>query len=306
MNPEIRIVHYINQFFGQLGGEEQADTGFLVKEGPVGPGVLLKSLFGDEAQIVATVICGDNYFAQDVEKAVEEGLKLIAEQKPNLFVAGPAFNAGRYGIACGAIASAVKEKLNIPVVTGMFPENPAAEIHRKNIYIAKTGISAGQMKEAMTTMVSLARKQFYGQAIGSANSEGYIPRGVLYNEFLEESSAVRGIKMLLAKIKGEPFQTELVIPEFEEIPPAPPIKDISKAKIALVSDGGLVPKGNPDHIKASQNTIYKAYEIDTFINNPFAISHSGYHPTEIRKNINRLLPVDVLREMESEGVIGNL
>jgi len=306
MDPEIRIVHYINQFFGQLGGEEKADTGFLVKEGPVGPGMLLQNLFGEEARVVATVICGDNYFAQDVDRAIEEGIKLIAEQKPNLFVAGPAFNAGRYGIACGAIASAVKERLNIPVITGMFPENPAAEIHRKNIYIVKTGISAGQMKEAMSTMVALGRKIYHGDPIGSAASEGYIPRGVLYNEFMEESGAVRGLNMLLAKIKDEPFKTELVIPEFEQVAPAPPVKDIKKAKLALVSDGGLVPKGNPDHIKASQNTIYKAYEIDSFINAPFAVSHSGYHPTEIRHNINRLLPVDVLKELEAEGKIGSL
>jgi len=32
----LKVVHYINQFFGQIGGEDKADTPPLVKEGPVG------------------------------------------------------------------------------------------------------------------------------------------------------------------------------------------------------------------------------------------------------------------------------
>jgi len=41
-----------------------------------------------------------------------------------LVIAGPAFNAGRYGTACGAICAAVQQELKIPAVTAMFPEIP--------------------------------------------------------------------------------------------------------------------------------------------------------------------------------------
>ena len=34
-----RVVHYLNQFFGGMGGEERADTPVTVKEGAVGPGL---------------------------------------------------------------------------------------------------------------------------------------------------------------------------------------------------------------------------------------------------------------------------
>lgn len=306
VNQKWRIVCYVNQFFGQEGGEEKAGMGFLVKEGPVGPAVLLKSLFGDEGEVVATVICGDNYFAENVEKAVNEGLKLITELKPDVLIAGPAFNAGRYGIACGAIASAVQGRLGIPAVTGMFPENPGAELYRKNVYVVKTGINASHMKEAMSTMVNLARKLLRREPIGSAAYEGYLPRGVVKNEYVEKSGAVRGIEMLLAKIRNQPFETELPIPQFEQIPPAPPVKDIKTAKIALVSDGGVVPRGNPDNFKVSQNTVFAAYNLEEIFGGQFQVAHSGYHPTEIRENLNRLLPLDVLKEMEAEGVFGSL
>jgi len=44
----LKVVHYINQFFGQIGGEDKADTPPLVKEGPVGPGLALQQALGDQ------------------------------------------------------------------------------------------------------------------------------------------------------------------------------------------------------------------------------------------------------------------
>ena len=52
---------------------------------------------------MATVICGDNYFAENIEAATRGGEGPDAPYRPELLLAGPAFNAGRYGIACGAV-----------------------------------------------------------------------------------------------------------------------------------------------------------------------------------------------------------
>ncbi len=38
MAQPIRVVHYVNQFFGGIGGEERARTPLEVREGPLGPG----------------------------------------------------------------------------------------------------------------------------------------------------------------------------------------------------------------------------------------------------------------------------
>ena len=119
---KIRVVHYINQFFANIGGEEKADYKPELRQGIVGPGLALSAAFKDEAEIVATVICGDSYFNENLEKAKKEVIQMVASQKPDLFIAGPAFNAGRYGVACGTIAEAVQAELGIPVLTGMYIE----------------------------------------------------------------------------------------------------------------------------------------------------------------------------------------
>ncbi len=39
-----------------------------------------------------------------MDEAGEKILKMIADFKPDAVIAGPAFNAGRYGTACGAVS----------------------------------------------------------------------------------------------------------------------------------------------------------------------------------------------------------
>ena len=75
---KIRVVHYINQFFANIGGEEKADYPVEVREAEViGPGLAFKQAFGEEAEIVATIICGDSYFNENLDKAKAEILEVV-------------------------------------------------------------------------------------------------------------------------------------------------------------------------------------------------------------------------------------
>ena len=99
------------------------------------------------------------------------------------------------------------------------------------------------------------------------------------------------------------------MPVFDRVEPALPLKDATKAKIALVSSGGPVPKGNPDRIEASSASKYGKYSIagmDNFDSSNGETAHGGYDPVYANQDLDRVLPLDVLREMEKKGVIGNL
>ncbi len=87
---------------------------------------------------MATIICGGSYFNENVDTATETVLGMIREKNPDGVICGPAFNAGRYGVACGTVAAAVKEQLGIPVVTGMYKENPGADMYKNKVYICET------------------------------------------------------------------------------------------------------------------------------------------------------------------------
>ena len=94
----MRVVHYLNQFFGGLGGEERAGAGLEVREGAVGPAKLLEELLGADAKVVMTLVCGDNYAVENQKEMIAVAVEKIRAANPDLFVAGPCFQAGRYGI----------------------------------------------------------------------------------------------------------------------------------------------------------------------------------------------------------------
>ena len=70
----IRVAHYLNQFFGQIGGEDKADITPFSKDGPVGPGTALAKVWGDDMSIVGTVICGDTYFNENLDTGSRTGI----------------------------------------------------------------------------------------------------------------------------------------------------------------------------------------------------------------------------------------
>ncbi len=306
---KIKVVHYINQFFAGIGGEEKADIKPEVREEIVGPGMALNAGFKGEAEIVATIICGDSYFGENIEEAKTEVLKMVKKYNPDLFIAGPAFNAGRYGVACGTIADAVQSELGIPVLTGMYIENPGADMFKKNLYIVSTKNSAAGMRDAVSKMAPLALRLAKGEEIGSPEEEGYIPRGIRKNYFADKRGSERAVEMILKKIKGEEFETEFPMPSFDRVDPNPAVKDITKATIAIVTSGGAVPKGNPDHIESSSASKFGKYSLKGIYDlNPEngQTAHGGYDPVYANEDLDRVIPVDVLRDLEKEGKIGKL
>jgi len=304
-----KVVHYINQFYAGIGGEEKADHMPELRDGPVGPGTAFALAFGDKAEIVKTIICGDSYFNENLNEVRDSLVAMVRDSGADLFIAGPAFNAGRYGVACATMCDAVKQELGIPTLTGMFPENPGAEMFKDKVYIIETGANAAGMRNAVPKMASLALKLASGEHIGASVEEGYLPGGIRVNFFEKERGSKRAIDMLLKKMAGESFVTEYPMPDFDRVPPNPAVADISKATIALVTSGGIVPKGNPDRIESSSASKYGEYSIagvDDLTAETYETAHGGYDPVYANQDADRVLPVDVMREFVKEGVIGKL
>ena len=160
-------------------------------------------------------------------------------------------------------------------------------------------------------MANFAKKIAKGEALLPAQQEGYFPRGIR-SEIPEPNgimAADRVIDMLLKKINGEPFQTELIIPAMEKIPPAAPVADLSKATIALVSSSGVVPVDNPDRIQSASAQKWGKYDISKLDNLPegvFKTIHAGFDPAAMCAVPDRGVPLDAMRYFEKQGKIGKV
>lgn len=305
-----KVVLYLNQFFGQIGGEEMAGVEPEIHEGLVGPAMQFQKELKD-AQITHTIICGDNYMGSNTDQAIEKIMRMLEGIDFDLFLAGPAFQAGRYGVACGNICKAVQERRKVPAITSMNVENPGVEMFKKEMYILKGGNSAAKMRVDVKTMAKLANKLLAGEEIGCADEEGYFGRGIRRQVWRKDKvpASERMIDMLVKKLNGQPFQTELPIPKMDRVPIAPAIKDLSKARIALLNTGGIVPVDNPDHIQSASATRWGRYDIsncDDLKAGVYKTIHAGFDPAAADADPDVIAPVDVLKALEKEGFYGSL
>ncbi len=309
MAEPLRVVHYINAFFGGLGGEEEAHTAVSLQDGALGPGRLLEQILADAGQVIATIMCGDGYFSAHEEAVVEQVQGYLRELKPDVFLAGPAFRSGRYGLACGRLCLEA-ERLGIPAITGMHEENPGSDLYRPHhLYIIATAASAVDMQPALQRMVALAVKRARGLPLASAAEEGFLPRAVRRTVRTNIPAATRAVAMALRKWRGERFSSELTVETFESIPPPAPLTDPRKILFALVTESGLVPRGNPDRLPAAGATHWARYSIaamERLVPGAWDGVHGGYDNTAALQDPNRVVPLDAVRALEREGMIGRL
>lgn len=300
-----KVLYYLNQFFGQIGGEDQAHVAPSFEEKAVGPAQAMSAQI-DDSETVGTVICGDNYFNENKEEAISFLQKIYDEYKPELVVAGPAFNAGRYGMACAGVAEFF-DKLDVPVVSGMYEENPGVDTAKAHAYVVKTGDSAAQMKKAIPLMVAVANKVITGEQ-PKPEEDDYFPQGKRLTVITEKTGSIRAIEMLRKRLNDEEFETELPMPEFDDVEPAPAIKDLSKATIAIVTSGGIVPTGNPDHIQSASAQKWGKYDVSgkDSLDEGYCTIHGGYDPVYANESPDRVVPLDALRDMEKNGEIGKV
>lgn len=299
------VLHYLNQFFGQVGGEAAAGTAPFLRDGPVGPGMRLAQCLGHQGQIAATAICGDGFFAERQPEALDFIRRRLAEVRPALVVAGPAFGSGRYGLACGAVCTLAHE-LGIPAVTGMSPENPAVPLYRRQIVIVPTAATAAGMTTALERIAAVGLRAAV-QELGSAEAEGYLPHGLRVNQTAGRTGAERAVALLLDRIEGRPFHSEVPAPERAADRPAPPVAELAQATIGLVIEGGLVPWGNPDRLLSARGEAWHSYPLpDALTAGAWQVVSGGFDPHLAQEDPNRLLPLDALRAAVRDGSIAGL
>ncbi len=308
MQEPLRVVHYVNQFFGGIGGEEAANAEVSVVEGAVGSGRALQQALGDQGTVVHTIICGDNYANDRFEEArtaIETQLRAL---QPDILIAGPAFGSGRYGASCTQVCK-IAAAMGLAALTGMHPDNPGAVSALPDVYVVPTGETSADMQQALSGMTRLALKLGRGEDVGAAEHEGYLPRGIRRVYDRQELGYKRALNMLVSKLKGEPFVTEVPIHEPERVSPATPIADLSGAKIAIVTTGGLVRKGNPDKQVSANATRYYRHsvaELRSLSGSDWEAYHAGYFNHIVNSNPNYILPLNFLRDLQDTGVIDDV
>ena len=299
-----RVVHYVNQFFAGVGGEDSAAAAPESRPGPVGPGRRLQELLAPEHEVVTTVLCGDDHAAGE-PGAIEEILRLVAEAEPDVLVAGPAFTSGRYGLACGRVAAAAAAA-GIPAVASMHEDNPGLDEAAPAPVVA-SGEAARRMAASLDGLAGAVRALLAGEELTAAHGRiGAVPRR---SRMADDDAATRAVSLVLARLGGDTAGTEVPLPRFDAVTPAAPVDDTSAVTVAILTEGALVPDDNPGHLESARATRWLRYPlegVDFLEPGHWRSVHGGFSTVWANEDPHRILPLDVARELEQEGVIGQL
>ncbi len=297
-----RIVHYLNQFFAGVGAEEAAGSPPASSAGPAGPGRRLGTLLGPGYEIVATVWCGDDHAT--APGAVDEILTLIRAAQPDLVVAGPAFTSGRYGLACARVAAAAGDA-GLLALAAMHEDNPGVD-EAGAIPVVASGPSARTMGPSLERLAAAAQKLAQGEPL--TGEDGRLNRPARRGVLTERTGAERAVDLVLARLGGDQAATEIPLPRFQPVSPAGPV-DPATAVVALLTEGGLVPDGNPDRLESARATRWLRYPLPPKGELPvgdYCSIHGGFSTAWANEDPHRILPLDVATDLEREGLVGRL
>ena len=298
-----KVLHYLNQFFAGIGGEEKAGQEVIFLPQAVGIGIAIETSLQERGVEYATLVCGDNYFHEQEELALRTMRAAIDRFQPDFFLAGPAFNAGRYGIASAKACSWVRDNWRIPAITGMHENNPGTQEIGRQVFVLQTGASTASMAEAAKRFTALLELLMAQDPAGAEafRAEHCLPIPRRFTVRTGKPDYVRAVDLMLAKINGETYESEipLIATARHTIPNL--TGNMKDATVALVTEGGLVPKGNPDRLESSRGSRYYKYSLaglDDLKCGEFAAMHTGYDTSMVDEDPDRIVPLDAMRELE--------
>lgn len=299
----IKVLHYLNQFFAGIGGEDKAGQEVLFLPRPVGVGTEIEKGLQPHRVEYATLVCGDNYFHEQEEQALQTIGAAIDKFQPDFFLAGPAFNAGRYGIACAKASSWVRDNWRIPALTGMHENNPGTQEIGRHVFVLQTGASAASMPETLRRFSALL-EILIAQDAGAAEAfraEHCLPIPRRFTVTTGKPDYTRAVDLMLAKLNGQSYESEIPVLQITQHAFPNLTGSLKDATVALVTEGGLVPKGNPDRLESSRGSRYITYSLaglDDLKCGEFEAMHTGYDTSTVDEDPDRIVPLDAMRVLE--------
>lgn len=106
--------------------------------------------------------------------------------------------------------------------------------------------------------------------------------------------------MSLTVVKG--LQSEIFVPITPEVVWTPVEKELKEMKVALITAAGVHLKTDK-RFNLSGDTSFREILGDAE-SKDLMVSHGGYDNSDVNKDVNCMFPIDRMKELASEGFIG--
>ena len=304
-----KILHYLNQFFAGIGGEDKAGQEFLFLSHAWPRRRASRSAQNSRSRIRNGGL-RRNHFHENEEAVLASLTEAMTQFAPDLFIAGPAFHAGRYGLACAKAASFVRQRWNIPALTGLYEENPGTREIGRHVLVIETGHRRPRCRQpssaAPISAALLLKKDFDSVERFKEEYCLKIPRRFTVQAgaptaFGRRTCLSLSSVELLLRAKSRALSLRPI-----RFPP----RLRSVARNSGDRDGrGFGAERQSRPAGSSRGTKYFKYSIkerDDLKPGEFEAMHTGYDTSTVNADPDRLIPLDAMRTLERSGNFGRL
>jgi betaine reductase len=163
------------------------------------------------------------------------------------------------------------------------------------------------MGPALDTLAAAARKLLAGEVL--TNADGLVGLAPRLPRMATRTAAERAVDLALARLAGDRDATEVPLPRFDKVTPAPPVTDLRNSTLAILTEGALVPDDNPGGLESARATKWLRYSLEgrtALKSGEWRSVHGGFSTVWANADPHRILPLDAARQLEAEGAIGHL
>ena len=207
----IKVLHYLNQFFAGIGGEEKAGQEVIFLPQAVGIGVEIERSFKQRGVEYATLACGDNYFHEQEEQALQCDARRHRPVSARFLPGRPSLQRRpiryrlRQGVQLGARQLAYSGDHRHARKQSGHPGNRPPSLRRANRRLH--GVHGGGGKTLFSAGRTVNRARPSGAEAFRAEHCLPIPRR--FTVRTAKPDYVRAVDLMLAKLNGETYESEI-------------------------------------------------------------------------------------------------
>lgn len=222
---DIRVLCITNHFYAGLDVDKTDVEPYFTNE-------KIRIVEGIEKQMqakanvvaIGTLVVPDNTLDNQYKDMIYELITTtIMQQKPDIIIATPAFNTTKYTRVSAELCLFIMEKLGVPAICSIYPENDIYKKYKGLIYMLDGGNSGAKMQYDMPAIVDYALK------------------------ILQESYDTRSYLKKIMEIAGKIYEVEEKVDEISKS-----LEAYKKSVIISEADYAALPAEE----KAKSDTLY--------------------------------------------------
>ncbi len=162
----MRVLLFFDQTQAGAGGKERPNVELAVEKGGIGSFHMFESNLKEiDANVIATMYCGNGYFIDNEEEVKRKVAALTTKLKADIVLCGPCFNYHDYAMMSANLAKHIEENTDAKAVAMFSVENQdVIDLYKDDVTLIKMPKKGGTgLRESFSNMSKILVDKVNGE-----------------------------------------------------------------------------------------------------------------------------------------------